>query len=67
MIFKPPFLVAEISANHCGKIEIAKKLIKCAKINNADAVKLQTYKANTMTINSRNKNFIFNLLETFSL
>ena len=58
MIFKPPFLVAEISANHCGKIEIAKKLIKCAKINNADAVKLQTYKANTMTINSRNKNFI---------
>ncbi len=58
MNFKPPYLVAEISANHCGKIDIAKKLIKCAKINNADAVKLQTYKADTMTINSRKKNFI---------
>ena len=58
MIFKPPFLIAEISANHCGKIEMAKKLIKCAKINNADAVKLQTYTADTMTINSRKKNFI---------
>ncbi len=58
MNFKPPFLVAEISANHCGKIEIAKKLIKCAKINNADAVKLQTYTADTMTINSRQKDFI---------
>ena len=55
MNFKPPYLVAEISANHCGKIDIAKKLIKCAKINNADAVKLQTYKADTMTINSRKK------------
>ena len=55
MIFKPPFLIAEISANHCGKIEMAKKLIKCAKINNADAVKLQTYTADTMTINSRKK------------
>ena len=58
MKFKPPFLVAEISANHCGKIEIAKKLIKCAKINNADAVKLQTYRADTMTINSKKKNFL---------
>ena len=58
MNFKPPYLVAEISANHCGKIDIAKKLIKCAKINNADAVKLQTYTADTMTINSRKKNFI---------
>ena len=40
---KRPFLVAEISANHCGSLNLAKKLIKCAKKNGADAVKLQTY------------------------
>ncbi len=55
---KVPFLVAEISANHCGKLSLAKELIKCAKLNGADAVKLQTYTADTMTINSNNKRFI---------
>ena len=54
---KIPFLVAEISANHCGNINLAKKLIKCAKINGADAVKLQTYTADTMTIQSNKKYF----------
>ena len=54
---KFPFLVAEISANHCGNFGMAKKLIKCAKINNADAVKLQTYTADTMTIKSNKKYF----------
>ena len=52
-----PFLVAEISANHCGDFKMAKKLIKCAKDNNADAVKLQTYNADTMTIKSNKKYF----------
>ena len=55
---KTPFLVAEISANHCGSLSLAKKLIKCAKSYGADAVKLQTYTAETMTINSNNKKFI---------
>lgn len=55
---KAPFLIAEISANHCGKLSLAKELIKCAKLNGADAVKLQTYTADTMTINSNNKRFI---------
>ena len=55
--FKWPKFIAELSANHCGKIEIAKKLIKCAKENGADAVKLQTYTADTMTINSKKKYF----------
>ena len=55
---KRPFLVAEISANHCGSLNLAKKLIKCAKKNGADAVKLQTYTPETMTINSSNKKFI---------
>ena len=58
--FKWPKFIAEISANHCGKIEIAKKLIKCAKENGADAVKLQTYTADTMTINSKKKYFKIN-------
>ena len=52
-----PILVAELSANHNGKLENAKKLIKCAKENGADAVKLQTYTPNTMTINSKKKIF----------
>ena len=51
------FLIAEISANHCGDYELAKKLIKCAKINGADAVKLQTYTADTMTVKSNKKYF----------
>ena len=51
------FFVAEISANHCGSFKLAKKLIKCAKVNGADAVKLQTYTADTMTIKSNKKYF----------
>ena len=52
-----PFLIAEISANHCGNYQIAKKLVYCAKKNGADAVKLQTYTADTMTIRSNKKYF----------
>ena len=51
------FFIAEISANHCGNFKLAKKLIRCAKTNGADAVKLQTYTANTMTIKSNKKYF----------
>ena len=51
------FFIAEISANHCGNFDLAKKLIKCAYINGADAVKLQTYTADTMTIKSDKKYF----------
>ena len=52
-----PFLIAEISANHNGNFQLAKKLIKCAKSNGADAVKLQTFTADTMTIKSQKKYF----------
>lgn len=52
-----PILIAEISANHCGNFELAKRLIKCAHDNKADAVKLQTYTADTMTIKSDKKYF----------
>ena len=57
MKLNPPYFVAEISANHCGEFKTAKKLIKTAKINGADAVKLQTYTADTMTIKSNKKYF----------
>jgi pseudaminic acid synthase len=54
----PPVLVAEISANHNGSFENAKKLILSAKKNGADIVKLQTYEPKNMTINISKKDFI---------
>ena len=51
------FFIAEISANHCGNFSLAKKLVECAYMNGADAVKLQTYTADTMTIRSNKNNF----------
>jgi pseudaminic acid synthase len=53
-----PYFIAEISANHAGSLKTAKKLIKVAKYYGADAVKLQTYKADSMTINSNKKKFL---------
>lgn len=47
------FIIAEISANHCGDFELAKKMIAQAKEAGADAIKLQTYKAETMTLDSK--------------
>ena len=54
----PPVLIAEISANHTGSIQKAKKLILTAKKNGADLVKLQTYEPKNMTINSSLKDFL---------
>tara|TARA_B100001093_G_scaffold249164_1_gene238589 strand:- start:10805 stop:11824 length:1020 start_codon:yes stop_codon:yes gene_type:complete len=51
------FFIAEISANHCGNFNLAKKLIRCAYVNGADAVKLQTYTPDTMTVKSNKKYF----------
>ncbi len=55
---KPVYIIAEMSANHCGDFELAKKIIKTAKEIGADAVKVQTYTADTITINSQNKEFL---------
>lgn len=52
----PVFVVAEMSANHCGDLRIARKTIKAMKKAGADAVKLQTYTPDTMTIDS-DKNY----------
>ena len=51
------FFVAEISANHNGSLSNAKKIIKIAKLVGADAVKLQTYTADSITMNSHSKDF----------
>lgn len=54
---KTPFFVAEISANHNGSLFHAKKLIKIAKKYGADAVKLQTYTPDTLTLKSNKSDF----------
>ena len=56
----PPYIIAEMSANHNGKIENAFKIIDEAKNAKADAVKIQTYTADTITIKSNKKDFLIN-------
>jgi pseudaminic acid synthase len=52
------FIIAELSANHGGKISIAKDTIKAAKEIGANAIKLQTYTADTITLNCDKDDFI---------
>ena len=53
----PPYIIAEMSANHNGRIETAFKLIEEAKKAGADAVKIQTYRPDTITLNSSRPDF----------
>jgi N-acetylneuraminate synthase len=53
----PAYLIAEISANHHQDFDQAVKLVQAAKASGADAVKLQTYTADTMTIASEREEF----------
>ena len=55
-----PYIVAEMSGNHNREISNALALIKKAKECGADAIKLQTYKANTITIDHDGPDFIVN-------
>ena len=50
------FIIAELSANHGGKLDIALETIRAAKRSGADAIKIQTYTADTITLDSK-KNF----------
>ena len=51
-----PYIIAEMSANHNGSIENAKRLFM-SKSAGADAVKMQTYKPDTITLNSSSPDF----------
>jgi len=51
------FIVAELSANHNGRLETAKETIRAAKRAGADAIKLQTYTPDTMTIDCKKDDF----------
>ncbi len=52
------YIIAELSANHNGSIEVAKDTIKAAKEIGADAIKLQTYTADTITLNCKKDEFM---------
>ncbi len=53
----PPYIIAELSANHNGRLETALRIIEEAKKAGADAVKLQTYTADTITLNCDSEEF----------
>jgi pseudaminic acid synthase len=52
-----PYVIAELSANHNGNIDTAFRIIEEAKKAGADAVKLQTYTADTITLNCASEDF----------
>lgn len=52
------YIIAELSANHNGSLQIALDTIKAAKEIGANAIKLQTYTADTLTLNCKNDDFM---------
>ena len=47
-----PYIIAEMSANHNGQLDIALRIIEEAKRAGADAIKMQTYRPDTITLKS---------------
>ena len=53
-----PYIIAEMSANHNGNLKTAFRIIDEAKISGADAIKIQTYRPDTITLNSDLPDFL---------
>lgn len=53
----PPYVIAEMSANHNGSLDVALRLIDAAKAAGASAVKIQTYRPDTITLDSDKPEF----------
>ena len=54
----PPYVIAEMSANHNGSLETAKRIVEEAKARGADALKLQTYRPDTITLDASSEEFL---------